>query len=102
MRVGLRLKPDLLPLAVCTSSGTIGHSLSLGTADAVCVVSASCCLADASATAIGNRIRSKKDIQSAIEFGKNIDGVQGLVIILEDEMGIWGDLEVIPLHLKKG
>ena len=102
MRVGLRLKSDLHPTAVCTSSGTIGHSLSLGKADAVCVVSASCCLADAAATAIGNRVRSKKEIQPAMEFGKKIAGVQGLVIIVGDEMGIWGGLEVVPLHLKKG
>jgi hypothetical protein len=43
-------------LAICTSSATVGHSLSLGTADAVCVFSSDPALADAWATAICNTI----------------------------------------------
>ena len=67
--VGLRFEGGRRPFAVCTSSGTVGHSLSFGTADAVSVVSDSCALADASATAIGNRVRSKADIEKGIDFG---------------------------------
>ena len=102
MRFGLRIPGGNTPITICTSSGTVGHSLSLGKADAVCVISPSCPLADAAATAIGNRIKSKKDIQTAIEFGKTIQGVSGLVLVVEDEMGIWGELEIVPLNLKKG
>ena len=54
LRIGLRVHPDKKPVAVCTSSGTVGHSLSLGGADAVCVISDSCPLADAVATSVGN------------------------------------------------
>jgi len=43
-------------LGICTSSATVGHSLSLGTADAVCVFSSDPALADAWATAICNTI----------------------------------------------
>ena len=101
MHIGLRIDSGPKPLAVCTSSGTVGHSLSLGRADAVSVVSESCTLADAAATAIGNQVRSKKDIQNAVEFGQKIEGVLGILIILGDKLGMWGDLEIISLAEKK-
>jgi len=99
MRMGLRIKSKEKPVGVCTSSGTVGHSLSLGKGDAVCVVSDSCTLADAAATAIGNRLKSKDHIGSSIDFGKTIDGVNGIVVIVGEAVGIWGDLEVVPLNL---
>jgi ApbE superfamily uncharacterized protein (UPF0280 family) len=101
LRVGLRLPPDDTGLAVCTSSGTVGHSLSFGKADAVCVASRSCALADAGATAIGNQVKSKADIQNALDFGKQIQGLSGIVIIADDKIGMWGDLEMIPLKKRK-
>ena len=102
LRIGLQIHSEKKPAAVCTSSGTIGHSLSLGKADAVCVVSDSGCLADAAATAIGNCVKSKTDIQNAIDFGKHIQGVKGLVIIIADKIGLWGELQVVPLKGKNG
>ena len=102
MQVGLRLGGAFDPVAVCTSSATVGHSLSLGQADAVCVVSDSCCLADAVATSTGNRIHCAEDIQAAIETAIRIDGVRGVVIIAGDKIGIGGDLQVVSLPLKKG
>ena len=102
MRVGIRLDPAGGPLAVCTSSGTIGHSLSLGKADAVCVISTVCAAADAAATAVGNHVASAADIPEAISFGKRIQGVTGLVVIVGDRIGIWGDLSVVPLGEKRG
>jgi len=95
--MGLRVDPGEKPLAVCTSSGTVGHSLSLGKADAVCVLSDSCPLADAAATSIGNQIKSKTHIGSAIDFGKNIQGIDGIVVIMGDNIGMWGELEVVRL-----
>ena len=101
LKLGLRV-PDIgIPIGVCTSSGTVGHSLSMGRADAICVVSESCALADAAATSVGNRVMTEKDIKGAIEFGKRIDGVLGLVVMIGKDIGLWGDLEVVPLKLKK-
>jgi ApbE superfamily uncharacterized protein (UPF0280 family) len=97
MRVGLQLPPAPRPVAVCTSSGTVGHSLSMGRADAVCVLAKSCALADAAATAIGNRVGSPGHIGGAIDFGRSISGVDGLVVIAGRQMGMWGALEVVPL-----
>jgi len=97
LRVGIKVKSMNQPMAVCTSSGTVGHSLSFGKADAVCVLSSSCALADAAATAIGNQVKTKVDIHTAIDFGKTIKGVTGIVVIVGDQIGLWGELEVVPL-----
>ncbi len=97
MRFGIRLNSSGTPVAVCTSSATIGHSFSAGKADAVCVVSNSCAVADAAATAICNHVMSEKEIQQAIDFGKQIDGVSAIVVIVGDKIGIWGDAEIVPL-----
>ena len=97
MRIGLRIDSKDRPVGVCTSSGTVGPSLSFGQADAVSVTSYSCSLADAAATSIGNLAGSKNDIQSAIDFGKKIEGIHGIVIIIDDKMGIWGDINIVPV-----
>lgn len=97
LKVGLVVSPELSPIGVCTSSGTVGHSLSFGKADAVCVVSSSAALADAAATAIGNVVRSKQDIERGLRRGREIGGVQGLVIVVGDEMGAWGNVRLVRL-----
>ncbi|HIJ57942.1 MAG TPA: UPF0280 family protein [Deltaproteobacteria bacterium] len=97
LKIGLKVYPDDKPMGVCTSSGTVGHSLSFGKADAVCVVSRDCALADAVATAVCNQVKSGKDIQKAIDFGKRIRGVNGLAIIIDEQIGMWGDMEIVPL-----
>ncbi len=102
MRIGIRVRPERMPAAVCTSSGTVGHSLSFGRADAVCVVAASCAIADAAATSIGNRVRSPADINHAVCTGCKINHIRGIVVIVGDKMGMWGDLEVVALGRKKG
>jgi ApbE superfamily uncharacterized protein (UPF0280 family) len=98
MRIGLKIDCCDGPMAVCTSSGTLGHSISFGTADAVTVVSQSCSVADAAATAIANRVKQKEDVQEAINFGKDIKGVKGLVVIKNDKAGMWGDIHVVRLQ----
>jgi ApbE superfamily uncharacterized protein (UPF0280 family) len=99
LKVGLKISATQMPIAVCTSSGTVGHSRSEGCADAVCVVSLSGPLADAAATAIGNRVSVATDIDSAIRWGKSIEGVLGILIIFEKEMGVWGQIELVPLDI---
>jgi len=89
----LHIKPEETPIGICTSSATVGPSLSFGKADAVCVLSKSSTLADAAASAIGNQVKSKADVQSALNFGMTIPGVKGIVIIIGDQMGAIGDIE---------
>ena len=95
-KIALEIDPDETPLGICTSSGTVGHSLSFGKADAVIVLSASTPLADAAATAIGNIVNSVQDVNSGIEFAQGIDGLKGLVIIKDDTMGMWGEVRIVP------
>ncbi len=94
-KVGLLLKPEQMPLGVCTSSGTIGHSLSFGKADAVCVLSKTSTMADAAATAIGNLVKDKGDIRTALEKGIKIEGVLGALIVMGEHFGVIGDIELI-------
>jgi uncharacterized protein len=96
-KIALEINPGETPLGICTSSGKIGHSLSLGSADAVIALSASTPLADAVATAIGNIVKDKKDIPQAIEQAQDIEGLRGIVIIKDDNIGVWGKLRIVPL-----
>jgi hypothetical protein len=97
MQVGIRIPAERQPLGVCTSSATVGPSLSLGKADAVCVISPSATLADAAATALGNMVQNKGDIRQALEAGQKIPGVEGAVIIVDDALGAWGEYELVKL-----
>jgi ApbE superfamily uncharacterized protein (UPF0280 family) len=94
-RIAIRLTAREEPYGVCTSSATVGPSLSFGKADAVCVVADSALFADGLATRIGNSVKSKDDIAVAIEIGKAFPGVIGILIIVGDSLGIYGDLEII-------
>jgi len=89
------VKPEETPLGICTSSATVGPSLSFGKADAVCVISKSATLADAAASAIGNKVKSKNDIKPALDFGIKIKDVTGIIIILGNEMGAIGKVEFV-------
>jgi len=96
-RIALEIMPQETPLGICTSSGTIGHSLSLGSADAVIVLSQSTALADAAATALCNMVKSSDDIPQTIEEAQSIAGLRGLVVIMGDKMGVWGKVKIVPL-----
>ncbi len=93
-KIAFSIKPEETPLGICTSSGTVGHSLSFGYADAVIVFSPSTTLADAAATAIGNRVRIAEDIPEALEFAQSIKGLRGVAIIKGDNMGLWGQIKL--------
>ena len=80
-------------MGVCTSSGTVGPSFSRGRADAVTVLSYSATLADTAATAIGNIIQTKEDISEGLNLAEQIDGILGTVIIKDDKIGMWGEID---------
>ncbi len=97
LKIGIVISPEESPLGVCTSSGTVGPSLSFGKANAVCLLSKSAALADAAATAVGNVVKEKKDIELGLERGREIEGVLGTLIIVEEKMGIWGNIKLTQL-----
>jgi len=101
-KIGLEINGRDTPLGICTSSGTIGPSLSHGKADAVIVLSKSATLADASATAIGNLINRPEDIPAGIDFARGIDGLRGVVIIKNDKIGLWGKVKLCQMSALGG
>ncbi|MCL2615400.1 MAG: UPF0280 family protein [Dehalococcoidia bacterium] len=92
--LGLRLKPSDLPLGVCTSSGTVGPSISLGKTDASVITAPSAALADAAASAVGNAVHSADDIQRGLDVAQGIAGVSGAVIIVGQKIGVCGTIEL--------
>ncbi len=96
-KIGLRLKGSDEPYGVCTSSATVGPSLSLGKADAVCVVARSALFADGLATYVGNRVKRKDDIGRAIDSGRTFPHVLAILVIMGDHLGAWGDIEIVTV-----
>ena len=89
----LKINPKDSPLGICTSSGSVGHSLSFGNADSVIIIAKNAVLADAVATATANLVQSKKDLPKAIQIARAIKGVRGVVIILKNNLASWGKVE---------
>jgi ApbE superfamily uncharacterized protein (UPF0280 family) len=82
-------------LGICTSSETVGHSFSYGTADAVVAVAASAARADAAATAIANRVSSPDNVATVIEEEAREGKLKGLIIAAGEKIGFWGDIKVL-------
>lgn len=95
-KLGLRIKPETTPVGICASSGKFGHSVSLGQSDVVITLSSSTALADAAATAAANLIQTEEDIQQGIDFARRIEDLRGIIIIKNDKMGIWGEMDLTP------
>jgi len=96
-RIALEIAPEDTPIGICTSSGTVGPSLSLGKADAAVILAPSAILADAVATAAGNLVQSKEDVQEAVEFAVGIEGITGALIIKDDNLAACGKLKLVPV-----
>lgn len=93
-KLALEIPPEKLPIAVCTSSATVGPSLSFGEADAATVLASSGALADAAATAVCNQTRGKPElaVRAGLERARKIPGVKAALVIYGAYLGNWGDL----------
>jgi hypothetical protein len=98
--IGFRFMPSNKIIGICTSSGTIGHSLSFGKADAATVIGDDAIIADAVATALGNSIMTNDSQQITESMEKLlINGIQGMLTIIGDTIGVCGDLpEIIKVN----
>ncbi|MDW8056541.1 MAG: UPF0280 family protein [Elusimicrobiota bacterium] len=94
------IKINLLnqPLGICTSSGTVGHSLSFGKADACVIISNSASFSDALATATCNLVKTENDVKTAVEFAKNFDETLFVCIIKNRLISFWSKTEQIEFH----
>jgi len=71
--------------------------LSMGIADAACILSPSGALADGAATAVGNRVRQGADLEKVGKWSQKIKGIMGGVVIAAKRMATWGDVELVKL-----
>jgi len=91
-QLAFRVSPEEMPLSICSSSGRMGHSLSLGDCDLATVVSADASLADAVATRAGNLVRTAADLQLAGQQLVAIEGVTGVVLVRDGRVALAGRL----------
>lgn len=94
-KIGIEIQAAETPLGICTSSGTVGHSLSFGKTDAAVVLAKSAAFADAAATAIGNIVKTSEDIPKAIDLAQQLNDIQGIIVIIGDKMGVWGKVRLV-------
>lgn len=111
--VGIKLKKEQFPLSICSSSATIGHSLSFGNGDLAVVLAKNASLADALATRYGNLLKSKQDINIVLEQAKKDSklkiennpfggdsgetGVSGVFLQIDGSIGAWGEIELTAI-----
>jgi uncharacterized protein len=93
--LALEVPPRDRILGICTSSGTVGPSISFGNADAALIISDDVALADAAATALGNRITDEKSLATAFDFLEKVPEVTGALGIIGDRMATYGKLPKI-------
>lgn len=93
-KIAIEIPAGETPLGVCTSSGTVGPSISLGKADAAMIVCRNTALADALATTFGNMVKTAEDIQQAIDKTQQFAEILSAVIICRDKIGIRGKFEM--------
>jgi uncharacterized protein len=93
-KIGIEITPDLSPLSVCCSSGTVGHSLSFGTADACMIACKSGAQADAYATAFCNEIKTIDDVNRVAELALEKEDVLSVIIIKNDKVAVGGKIEI--------
>ncbi|HJX33892.1 MAG TPA: UPF0280 family protein [Desulfatiglandales bacterium] len=96
-RIGISIPARMMPIGVCSSSGRVGHSLSMGHTDVTTILSPSAVRADGAATALGNRIRTKTDLERFAEWVADIEGILGGIVIMGDNMATWGEVELVKL-----
>ena len=94
-RLALRIPPERLPLSVCSSSSRFGHSLSFGDCDLATIVARDCVLADAAATLAANSVKTEADVEPVLERVMAISGIQAVLLIKGDRVGMAGDLPAL-------
>ena len=91
-RLAFSLQAHDTPISICSSSGKMGHSKSLGECDLATVVARDAALADAAATQAANLVRTVEDVNPALERIAAIEGIEGVMIIKNDRVGLAGQL----------
>lgn len=112
--LGLKIAKEQFPLAICSSSATIGHSLSFGQGDLALILAKNGSLADALATRYGNLLRTKQDINLVLTQAKQDyhiqmknnpllektekSGLSGVFLQIDETIGAWGEIELTAIQ----
>ena len=104
-QIGFKLKHEKTPMGVCTSSGTVGHSISFGHADSVTVFAKEASVADALATSIANEVKGKLDndaVSNGLARADDFrDHMQGVLVIVGESAGMVGKIPKLVKTDKK-
>ena len=94
--IGFKIKSKKTPMGICTSSGTVGHSISFGRSDSVTVFADEASIADALATSIANEAVGKKDhdaVQNSLERADDFKkSMRGVMVVVGESAGTLGKI----------
>jgi len=95
-QIGFKIKHENTPIGICTSSGTVGHSISLGRADSVTVFADEASVADTLATSIANEAKGDLDedaVQNCLDRADDFKPYfRGAIIIVGESAGTTGKI----------
>ena len=94
-RLAFEVPPAMMPLSLCSSSSTMGHSLSFGDCDLATIASKDAALADAAATLACNSVKSAADFDRVLSAVSRIPGILGLLLVKGDDLAMCGELPPI-------
>ena len=100
--LAFEIPPEMTPLSICSSSGRLGHSASLGCCDLATVVARDAALADAAATFAANQVADAADIDPALKAVMAIEGIAGVLIAHAGRVGLAGNLPPLVRHEPPG
>ena len=103
--LGFKIKFGKTPMGVCTSSGTVGHSISFGRSDSVTVFAEEASIADALATSIANNALGDKDhdaVQKSLERAEDFRKfMRGVLVVVGESAGTLGKIPKLVQTNKK-
>ena len=95
-QIGFKIKHEKTPMGICTSSGTVGHSISLGRSDSVTVFADQASIADALATSIANEAKGDLDqdaVQSCLARAEDFKPYfRGVMVVVGESAGTIGKI----------
>jgi ApbE superfamily uncharacterized protein (UPF0280 family) len=94
-KLGFRILQKDVPLGIGTSSATVGHAKSFGSADAATVIAYDAALADAAATAVCNAVVGEdinESVKKGLRVAQSIEGARGALIIRGGSVGMVGHI----------
>jgi len=94
--LGFKIKYRKTPMGVCTSSGTVGHSISFGRSDSVTVFADEASTADALATSIANSALGENDpdaVQNSLDRAEDFRKLlRGVLVVVGESAGTLGKI----------